>query len=56
MEPGSLALGVAFLLAAAAVGTVLDLPLGIYRKFVVERRFGFNRTTVGTFLADLARR
>ncbi len=56
LEPGSLTLGVAFLVAAAAVGTVLDLPVGIWRKFAVERRFGFNRTTVGTFLADLLRR
>ncbi|WP_255721686.1 M48 family metallopeptidase [Lichenibacterium dinghuense] len=56
LEPGSLTLGVAFLVAAAAVGTVLDLPLAAYRKFVVERRFGFNRTTVATFLADLLRR
>ncbi len=56
LEPGSLTLGVAFLVAAAAVGAVLDLPVGIWRKFAVERRFGFNRTTVGTFLADLLRR
>ena len=56
LEPGSLTLGVAFLVAAAAVGTLLDLPVGIWRKFVVERRFGFNRTTASTFLADLGRR
>ena len=56
LAPGSLTLGVAFLLAAAAVGAALDLPVGIYRKFVVERRFGFNRTTPATFLADLGRR
>ena len=56
LEPGSLALGVAFLLAAAAIGSLVDLPVGLYRKFVVERRFGFDRTTLGTFLADLARR
>ena len=55
LAPGSLTFGVAFLVAAAAAGTLLDLPLGIYRKFVVERRFGFNRTTAGTYLADLLR-
>ena len=56
LAPGSLALGVAFLVVAAAIGSVVDLPVGLYRKFVVERRFGFNRTTAGTFVADLARR
>ncbi len=56
LAPGSLTLGVAFLVAAAAVGTVLDLPVSLYRKFAVERRFGFNRTTVATFVADLLRR
>ena len=56
LAPNSLALGVAFLIATAAIGSLVDLPVGLYRKFVVERRFGFDRTTLATFLADLARR
>jgi STE24 endopeptidase len=36
------------------VGT-LDLPLAIYRTFVIEARFGFNRITPALFVADLAR-
>ncbi len=56
LAPGSLGFGVAFLVAAGAVGALVDLPVGIYRKFVVERRFGFNRTAPATFLADLLRR
>ena len=56
LEPGSLAFATAFLVGAGAVGTLVELPVGIYRKFVVERRFGFNRTSPGTFVADLARR
>ena len=56
LVPGTLGFGVAFLVAAAAVGTLLDLPADLYRRFVIERRFGFNRTSVATFAADLLRR
>ena len=31
----------------------IGLPLSIWRTFGVEARFGFNRTTVGLFIADL---
>jgi STE24 endopeptidase len=50
--PPSLARGVAFLLAAGAVGGLLDLPFDIYRTFRLEKRFGFNRTTPLTFIVD----
>ncbi len=56
LEPGSLTFGVAFLVAAAALGTLVDLPTDLYRKFGIERRFGFNRTSPATFVADLLRR
>jgi STE24 endopeptidase len=32
--------------------TLIALPFGIYRTFVIEERFGFNRTTPRTFLSD----
>jgi len=32
--------------------SLLRLPFSIYRTFVIEERFGFNRTTPRTFLAD----
>jgi STE24 endopeptidase len=35
--------------------SVLDLPLTLYRTFVVEAKFGFNRMTLPLFLADLAK-
>ncbi len=31
---------------------LLGLPFAIYDTFVLEKRFGFNQTTVGTFVAD----
>ncbi len=37
-----------------AVGMqVLDLPFSIYDTFVIESRYGFNKTTVKTFIVDL---
>ncbi|HOX85055.1 MAG TPA: M48 family metallopeptidase [bacterium] len=32
---------------------VLSLPFAIYSTFVIEERFGFNRTTIKTFILDL---
>lgn len=45
--------GVAFLLSIAIIGSLLDLPISIYNTFVIEERFGFNKTTMKTFVADL---
>ena len=33
--------------------SLLKLPFGIYDTFVIEERFGFNKTTVRTFVSDL---
>ena len=53
--PGSLAHGTALLLSLAVALAVLGLPLGLYRVFVLEQRFGFNRMTMRLFLSDLAK-
>jgi len=50
--PPSPARGVAFLVASFAIGALLSLPLDLYRTFVVEQRFGFNRTTPVMFALD----
>lgn len=50
--PPSLGLGVAFLIATFAAGSLLTLPLDAYETFVLEQKFGFNRTTPLTFLTD----
>jgi len=47
------ATGVAFLLTAVLLMAILDLPARVYRTFVIEQRFGFNRTTPRTFVLDL---
>lgn len=37
------------------IGTLVDLPLGLYGTFVVEARFGFNRVTLKLYAIDLLR-
>ena len=51
-EPGSIAHGVAFVSAVGVVSWLVELPLGLYRSFGLEARFGFNRLTPGLFVAD----
>jgi STE24 endopeptidase len=35
--------------------TVISLPFSIYSTFVIEERFGFNKTTPATFVLDLVK-
>ena len=35
------------------VRTLLSLPFSVYATFVIEERFGFNKTTPMTFITDL---
>lgn len=41
------------LAAFVLIGGLIDLPLSWYQTFVLEQRFGFNKTTVKLWLADL---
>jgi STE24 endopeptidase len=45
--------GTALILSAMAIMTLLDLPFSLYHTFVVEERFGFNRSSIGVFFGDL---
>jgi len=53
--PGSLAHGAALLLSALFVQAIVSLPLALYRTFVIESRFGFNRMTLRLFFVDLVK-
>jgi STE24 endopeptidase len=53
--PGGLAHGTALVASAVVLLSALELPVSIYRTFVIEARFGFNRMSVALFLADLAK-
>ena len=47
-----IASGTAQILLVFATLTLLGLPFAVYRTFVLEERFGFNRTRPTTFVAD----
>lgn len=49
----SLLTGVAVIVSALILMSLLDLPMSLYRTFVIEERFGFNKTTPGLFVADM---
>jgi STE24 endopeptidase len=55
LEPGSVLHGTALLLTIFFVQAALALPTTLYRTFVVEERFGFNRMTAKLFIADLVK-
>ncbi len=52
---GPLTTGIGFMIAAMLVMGLLELPFDLYHTFVIEERFGFNRTTPGVFVTDLAK-
>ena len=45
--------GIAVLLSLMVISSLLDMPFSIYSTFVIEERFGFNRTTAKIFVIDL---
>ncbi|WP_066334806.1 M48 family metallopeptidase [Azohydromonas lata] len=49
---GDMGYQLALLAAFAVIGAVLDLPFDLYRTFVLEQRFGFNRMTWKLYLGD----
>jgi STE24 endopeptidase len=46
-------LGTVFILSIMLIASFIDLPFSIYRNFILEERFGFNRMTIKTFTSDL---
>ena len=55
LEAGGYAHGIALIASVVLVSSLLDFPFNLYRTFVIEARFGFNRTKLGLFLLDLAK-
>jgi len=53
LDWGPVATGVAVLVSVFMIVGILELPFSVYHTFVIEQRFGFNRTTVATFVSDL---
>ena len=52
-ELGAILSGLIYIGILILLKSVLALPFSVYATFVIEERFGFNRTTWSTYLADL---
>lgn len=50
---GGMVQQLALLAAFALIGGLIELPFTLYQTFVIEERFGFNKTTLRLWLADL---
>ena len=50
---GHLATGVAVIVSFSLISSLIDLPSSLYNTFVIEEKFGFNKTTLKTFFVDM---
>ncbi|MBD65780.1 MAG: peptidase M48 [Halobacteriovoraceae bacterium] len=44
--------GVSFFILYALIGIIINIPFELYRHFVIEERFGFNKMTFKIYLTD----
>jgi len=47
--------GIIFIFSVTLITAILNLPFSLYQTFVIEERFGFNQTTLKTWLLDLVK-
>ncbi|MFZ1444305.1 MAG: M48 family metallopeptidase, partial [Candidatus Dechloromonas phosphoritropha] len=47
--------GLALIFSVMLISALIDLPFALYRQFVIEARYGFNRMSLGLFVGDLAK-
>ena len=52
LPAGGIAQGVALFVAVLAISGAVGLPATLYSTYVIETRFGFNRTSPGLFMLD----
>ena len=52
---GPIGTGIVYVFLLVTLKTLLFLPFDAYGTFVIESRYGFNTTTVGTYLLDLVK-
>jgi STE24 endopeptidase len=52
LTPGEVTAGLVFLSAIFLGQSLIGLPFEVYDTFVIENRFGFNRSTPATFIMD----
>ncbi len=49
---GEIVTGLIFIASLMLANSVISLPFSLYHTFVIEEKFGFNKTTLLTFFAD----
>jgi len=49
---GPVPTGLAYIGILGLISGIVGLPFEVYHTFVLENRFGFNTTTIGTFITD----
>ncbi len=47
--------GTVFMLAVMYSAAVFDMPMSLYRAFVLEQRYGFNKMTARLFITDMGK-
>ena len=45
--------GVFYIVSLLLMQSLIDIPFSVYKPFVIEERFGFNKTTQSVFVTDL---
>jgi len=55
LDYAPLVAGIGVILSLTLISALLDLPFSLYLTFVIEERFGFNKTTLATWLGDLVK-
>jgi STE24 endopeptidase len=50
---GAIGTGLVYIAILIVLRSLLSLPFSLYTTFVIEERFGFNKTTVKTFFLDI---
>lgn len=44
--------GTAFIISVMIIAGIIDIPFSLYRQFVLEEKFGFNKMTMKIFISD----
>ncbi len=55
LHHGTVVTGTLFIVSTFLIMGALDLPFSVYQTFVLEERFGFNKTTAKLFIVDLVK-
>jgi STE24 endopeptidase len=53
LDIGPILTGIVFIFTLMLLSGLLSLPFSVYSTFVIEARYGFNKTTIKTFIKDI---